>query len=168
VGAITQELAEAARKEKGIQLKERWFSGARAIVTAVSIGVLTWVFSNKATEMEWYETLAMAGQLLQGFAGLHTELSALGASLKAVFAQGSAQQKIKDLFAPMARWVYKYVLAPVAKFAVAVSTWLFTALSRIGGALITGIREFASYVAKGVKSGLITAYETTVGRAVTL
>ncbi|KAJ8111988.1 hypothetical protein OPT61_g5546 [Boeremia exigua] len=167
VGAVTQELADAAKKEKGIQLKERWFSGARAVVTAVSIGVLTWVFSNKAASMEWYETLAMAGQLCEGFAGLHSELSALGKSLKAVFMQNNIQQRIKDFFAPMARWVHKYIFSNVAKFAAAVSTWLFTALPRIGGALITGIRQFASYVANGVKNGLITAYDKTIGRAVT-
>ena len=173
VGAVTEKLAARAKAEKKIQVKERWFSGARALVTAASFGLLTWVLSNKTASMEWYETLAVAGELCQGFATLHAELSALGRSLKSSYQKGigslSAKAlKVKTFFADMARWVYRYVFAPVGRVAVTIGTWLYNAVGRIGKALITGIRSFASMVASGIKAGLIATYEKTIGRAVIL
>jgi len=122
--------------------------------------------------MEWYETLAIAGELCQGFATLHNELLVLGRLLKLSYQKGISllsvkALKVKTFFADMARWVYRYVLAPVDRVAVMISTWLYNAVGRIGRALITGICSFASMVASGIKSGLIAAYKKMIGQAVT-
>jgi hypothetical protein len=172
VGNAGQELANQAQKD-GMVLKSPWLSGVRAIVTAASLGLLTWIMSNKAAEMEWYETLALAGQMCEGFATLSLELSALGKTIKHVHEETVTQASeklslIKEYFADKARWVYANILAPIGRKIVAVATWLCGAVRRFGGQLITGIRTFASTVANGIKKGLVVAYEATIGKAVVL